>query len=192
MAGARNSLDGGGGGGGSGAPGTPTKPSGKVPGGSPGLLTSTGGLFGLGGQLLIPYRDLITNRFYIALINPSDFNSEEESTYFFPQEDVQPGRVVNVHKLEIEYRNLGVCSFSCGVIVYVPNKNPQQPGVYKTKSVNFKIGSDKADNLLYTVFANLVISGMRPQAFIHREANAGPMSVTRVMMVGNADEKDLM
>lgn len=189
----RNNLDGGGGGGGSGPPGPPKPPAGKVPGGSPGLLTSTGGLFGIGGQLLIPYSDLRTKRFYIALIDPNNFDSEEDSQYFFPEEDVQPGKRIDVHKLEVEYRNIGVGKVSFGVTGYVPDpKDPTKPGTFTQKTKEVTLGTAKPDGKLYTIFVNLIISVIRPQAFLFRKFNSGPCAVTRVMMIGNSDEKDFM
>jgi len=161
--------------------------------GSPGLLTSTGGLFGANYQLLMPLFDATFQKTYLALFNDDDFNCEEAAFYTFRQEDVQPFRNVSVHKLIINYRELGEARFTIGVQAYIEDTDS-----FKTESRLVRIVKAKnrkglfPDKTLRTKQISLVISGQRPQIFISREPNSGPLSITRVMMVGKADQKDFV
>lgn len=169
-------------------------PSGKTTiHGSPGLLTSTGGLFGSNYKLLMPLFDEVFNKTYLALIDPEDNNCEEEAFYLFKQEDVLPSRVVSVHKLIVVYEELGPARFSVGVQVYIRKTNK-----FYQKSVELKITDRKdrtapfPDGKLRELPVDLVIEGERPQIFIARRANSGPISITRIHMIGHADEKEVI
>lgn len=161
--------------------------------GSPGLLTSTGGLFGANYRLLMPLFDSVFDKTYLAFIDPEDNNCEEEAFYLFKQEDVMPGRVVSVHKLLVYYKELGAAKFSVGVQVYIRKTNK-----FYQKSVELKITDRKdrtapfPDGKLRELPVDFVIEGERPQVFIIRRANAGPLCVTRIHMVGNANEKEVL
>jgi hypothetical protein len=182
-----------------GRPGPPYKPpvGNSTIKGSPGLLTSSGGLFGSGYQLLMPMFDGIFNKVYFALIDPSNSDTEEAAFYTYRQEDVMPNRSVSVHLLIITYRELGPATFTVGVQTYIEEEDS-----YKTSSRIVKIAPRPAkkgkpstfpDKLLHTKKVNIeVISGQRPQPFWSRLANSGPVAITRMMMVGHADEKDLI
>jgi hypothetical protein len=188
----RGNLDGGGRGGGMGSPGlpAPAPAKGKNPGGSPGLLTSTGGLFGLTGALFAPFLNTDSDTNYALLFDPSDFNCEEDAFYDFKVEDVNVGCSCTIHKLVVIYRNIGLVEVTFGVRVYQPlavgNKKfvtAKQTKVIGTKKPNFK---------LYTENFNVEASGERPQAFMFRKANKGPLSVVSVVMVGDAQEVKLL
>lgn len=161
--------------------------------GSPGLFTSTGGLFGSNYKLLMPLFDSVFDKTYLALIDADDGNCEEEAFYIFKQEDVMPSRVVSVHKLIVLYEELGPARFTVGVQVYLrqPNKFYQQ-----SKEVFIKPRKDKdnpfPDGKLRELPIDLVIEGERPQVFIRRKGNSGPLSITRIHMIGKADQKDIL
>jgi len=171
-----------------------TPPSGKSTiKGSPGLLTSTGGLAGASFKLLMPLFDSVFDKTYCALIDADNNDCEEESFYLFRQEDVMPGRICSVHKLLITYKELGVATFSIGVQVYLrePNKFYQNSVELKITKRNQK-GMPFPDGKLRTIAADFVIEGERPQVFIRRKANSGPLAITRVHMIGKADQKDIL
>lgn len=161
--------------------------------GSPGLLTSTGGLFGSNYKLLLPVFDAVLNRTFLAIIDPANNDSETEAFYIFKQEDVMPSRVVSVHKLVIMYRELGAAKFSVGVQVYIRKANK-----FYQKSVLCQIKKridpqvPFPDGKLRELPVDLVIEGERPQVFIRRDANSGPLAITRVHMIGHADEKEVV
>jgi hypothetical protein len=185
-------LPNGGGGGRGGGPFRP--PVGKSTlKGSPGLITSTGGLFGTNFNLLMPLFDTVFNKTYLALVDPDNNDTEEEAFYIFKQEDVMPSRVVSVHKLIVVYRELGPAKFSVGVQVYIRKANK-----FYQKSVALQIVDRKditapfPDRKLRELPVDLVIEGERPQVFIRRKANSGPLCITRIHMVGHADEKEVV
>jgi len=181
-------------GGGSGGRNPYKPPSGKSTiHGSPGLLTSTGGLFGLNFKLLMPLFDSVFDKTYCALIDPEDNNCEEEAFYLFRQEDVMPSRFISVHKLIVVYKELGPAKFSIGVQVYNRDANK----FYQTsKQVEIKNRQDRTapfpDGKLRELPVDFVIEGERPQVFIRRKANSGPLCITRVHMIGKADQKDIV
>lgn len=161
--------------------------------GSPGLLTSTGGLFGTDFKLLMPLFDSVFDKTYLALINPDDNNCEEEAFYLFKQEDVMPSRTVSIHKLIVVYKELGPARFSVGVQVYIrkTNKFYQQSRLLTIKPRNDR-DAPFPDGKLRELPVDLVIEGERPQVFISRKANSGPLCITRIHMIGKAEEKEVL
>jgi len=191
--GGRYILDGGGHGGGTNPPSPPSPPppKGKNPGGSPGLLTSTGGLFGLTGALFAPFLNTKNGTNYALLLDPFDFNCEEDAFYDFKVEDVNIGRSCDIHKLVVIYRNIGQGKITFGVRVYQPQgKTDKEKFIVKT--VTKTLGTKKPNNKLYTQNIDLVVSGERPQAFMTRRADDGPISIVSVVMVGDAGELKLL
>src|SRR4051812_18879383 len=59
---------------------------------NPQLLTSTGGLAGIFGQVLLPLEDMISGNGFFYVIDPTNFNTEEDCTYFFRVETVKEGQ----------------------------------------------------------------------------------------------------
>jgi len=162
--------------------------------GSPGLLTSTGGLIGTNFALLMPVFDIKFQKTYLAFIDSSDFNTEDDCFYTFRQEDVMINRKVSVHLLVVTYREIAKATFTIGVQVFMAETNS-----FKISSKEVKIDKplDKkaifpSGSLKTKKIPISVIAGERPQVFISRKADSGALAITRVMMVGKADEKDLM
>lgn len=189
----RGNLDGGGRGGTNGPPSLPAPPPsrGTNPGGSPGLLTSTGGLFGLTGALFAPFLDSKTGANYALLFDPSDFNCEEDAFYDFKVEDINPGRSCDIHKLVVIYRNLGLVKVTFGVRAYLPLVKKDQDK-FVTKTVTKMLGTKVPNFKLYTINIDLVVSGERPQVFMSRKADDGPLTIINVIMVGDAGETKLL
>lgn len=181
-------------GGGPGPGGGYQPPSGKTTiRGSPGLLTSTGGLFGINSKLLMPLFDSVFAKTYLAFIDVSNNNSEEEAFYLFKQEDVMPSRTVSVHKLIVVYKELGPAKFTVGVQVYIRKVNKFfQKSVALQISDRHDITAPFPDGRLRELPVDLVIEGERPQVFIRRLANSGPLCITRIHMIGHADEKEVI
>lgn len=181
-------------GGGRGPTGPYKPPAGKSTiKGSPGLVTSTGGLAGTNFKLLMPLFDSVFDKTYLALIDPDNNDSEEEAFYIFRQEDIMPSRVVSVHKLIVYYKELGAAKFSMGVQVYIRKTNK-----FYQKSIPLEIktrvekGVPFPDGKIRELPVDFVIEGERPQIFIRRKADSGPLCITRVHMIGHADEKEVV
>lgn len=164
--------------------------------GSPGLLTSTGGLSGTNFQLLMPLFDATFGKTYFALVDPNNNDCEEPCFYTFRSEDVMVNRQVSIHKVIITYRELGAAKFTVGIQAFLEEKN-----YFKTVSKNviiappktgdkFRMAREFPDGKLHTKKVSLMIDGERPQLFISRLPNSGPLCITRMMMCGHADQKD--
>lgn len=167
----------------------------KNPGGTPGLLTSTGGLYGTNGVLLTPVVNATTGKSYIMLMDPSNFNTEENAEYDFPQVIPQghEGEDVSCHLIVLKYRELGAAQFSINITTYVRNEDtfvtqpfpvtiPPLP-LSKARQATFP------DERIHTFYISLpVITGERPQVTVTRNANSGPLSITSLTLCGNADQ----
>jgi len=181
----------------------PTYHGGGNLGGSPGLITSTGGLFGISGLLMAPAINQTTGRSFIVVFDPTNFSCEEQAQYTYRQEanyDKIPGegREASIHLLILKYRELGVASFSVNITVFkkvlddfitvqIPVNIPVIPLAKMTKSRR----NNFPDGRIHTVRLeppNGVVQGERPQVTYTINANAGPVSVTKLIMCGNADE----
>jgi len=164
---------------------------------SPGLYTSVGGLTGALGALIVPIQNTITNRFYVEKRDPTNFNCEENAIYYFRQENIKTTYAVTNHKLIVIYRNIGLVTvtfnltvFRRGVTQVSGNKVTIQQGTYKTVSKTLTLGTNNPDKKLYTIDFNIANSGERPQVWFYVNANAGPLSIISVLLIGNADEKE--
>lgn len=179
------------------APKPPSNKGNSPIGSSPGLLSSTGGLFGSDGLLLCPLVDNFSNAFYLGVWDPAIFDTEEDCIYNFPQENVKLNYAVSSYKLIVIYRNIGkvtvtfnLSGFRKGLTTYQNNIAQIQQGTYKTLSKTMILGNNPPDNLLYTIDFNIVNPGERPQVSILRKANKGPLSIVSVTLYGNADENE--
>lgn len=164
---------------------------------SPGLITSTGGLFGQAGLLLIPFFDFRSGKYYLATWDASNFNTEEDVFYYFRQENVKQDRAITNHKIVVTYRNLGIftvtfflTTFRKGLTTYEDGVAIEQQGTYHTVSKTLTLGTKNPDGKLYTIDFNLVNEGIRPQIYCDRKAMAGPMSITSVLLAGTMNEDD--
>ncbi len=181
--------------GGSGSSGGGTRPGGggggssKPLGAQPSLITSTGGLVGFNNTLLIPFFDTRTGMEYFVTYDPTNFNCEDDCIYKFRLESVAPGRTIDIHKVFIEYRDLGKVTFTTRVEATQYNKaTKKETLVYK--SVVSTVG--KGDKKIHSLFVDLKVNGERPQLIIIRKADDGPFSLVRAMLVGNSSEEQLV
>jgi hypothetical protein len=169
---------------------------GRTAGISPGAITSTGGLFGGLGLLLIPVFNAQSNSYFLTTWDGTNFDTEEDCHYEFRQEDLKVGYAATDHKIIVIYRNLGkvkvtfnLTVFRRGLTTYEKNVAVIQQGTYKTVSKTMELGSNPPDKKLYTIDFNMVNSGERPQISFDRRANKGPLSIISVTLCGNVDEK---
>jgi hypothetical protein len=188
-------------------PGNPYNPKVPIPvktgasatlGGNPGLVTSTGGLFGINGLLLTPVFNTKTGKSYILLMNPNNFNCEENCEYDFPQEipprnAPQEGRDVSCHLIILKYREIGYAQFTINVTTFQKNTDtfttypydvsiPPLPLTSKARKQAFP------DQRIHTLRIPIDVPGERPQVSITSNGNAGPYSIISLVLCGNADE----
>ena len=173
--------------GGSGHGTKPYSPPGTTPslGAQPGLITSTGGLYGQNYVLMAPYYHTLTGRFCFLYYDPNDFDCEDDCVYDFPMEDIQAGRAIDVHKVFLTYRDLGAVKFKLSVSATQYDKATKTEKV-NSQTVNIAWG--KGDKQLHSYYVDLKVVGERPQLHIYRAANSGPLSITRAIMCGHGDE----
>jgi hypothetical protein len=181
--------------------------SGHTVGNSPGLLTSTGGLYGYNGLLLAPAYNRITGKSFILLLDATNFNCEEDSQYSFRQEAnfgniSGEGRTCSIHLIILKYRELGSVSFNFNITVFnqilddyvnvvIPVSLPVIPFARMTKLRKNSFPDGRIHTVKLTPPCG-VVSGERPQLSITISGNNGPLSITKVIMCGNADESAQM
>jgi len=187
---------GGSGGGGGYVGGGGTKTTSGTIGGSPGLLTSTGGLTGLLGACYQPFFNPQTRAYYLALIDPTNFDTEEDGFYNFPEPDAPNGvgRVVTIHRVVMTYREIDKAKFNFGIETYLADIDDfvqvTVPIVIAPPNGNKKRALSFPDGKIHTKRFGIVATGERPQPFTQRLANSGAYSIIKVVLCGNADEQD--
>lgn len=165
---------------------------------NPGLLTSTGGLYGLNGVLLSPVYNTVTNKSFILSMDPTNFNCEENCEYDFPQEipprnAPQEGRDVNCHLVILKYREIGYASLTLNITTFQKNTDsfntysypvsiPPIPLTSKARKQSFP------DNRIHTLRIPIDVPGERPQITVTSNGSAGGYSIISIVLCGNADE----
>lgn len=173
-------------------------PSNPQLGTNPGLITSSGGLFGINGVLLTPVINNITGNSYILLMDPSNFNCEDDGEYDFPQEipprnAPQEGRDVTCHLIILKYREIGFAQFTINITTFEKDTDsftsypfvvniPSKPLTTKARKTNFP------DKRIHTLRIPINVPGERPQVTINFKGNSGAHSITSLVLCGNADE----
>jgi len=171
-----------GGGGGGGA--SPLAPKGAS---NLSLITSTGGINGTSSLLLVPIYITHLQKFVFASFDPTNFNCEEDCFYNFKMEDMKLGRNVDVHKVYLQYRDLGKVTFTVSVSAMLLNRKTNK-STLNNASKDLILGT--GDGLIHSKFIDLKVQGERPQLSITRKANNGPLSIIAAMLVGNMAEEE--
>lgn len=177
--------DSGGGGGGGGRTGgnTGSKAGGPVVSFVPFL--ENGGFAATAYFLFVPAQGVGGNSF-IGVFASTNFNDGTDgSTYFYRQEEVIVGRVHHVRRIILVYRDLGIATITVGV------QGPDDNNVVQVASKTIQLGTAAASGNLLTAFVDISIACFRPQAFISRAANAGPVSNISLTLIGEADDSSL-
>lgn len=154
--------------------------------GSPGVITSTGGLFGIEPVLAYPVFDNILSVSYVAILDVTDFNCEEPAFYFFRIEDIVEGHKPTLRRIRIRYRDLGVCKVTFAVI----GENTQSPSLDNQQLEDIIIGTEKADGRIKTAYASVVLTDLAMQCYIVRDANRGPLDIISVTLLGVEGDED--
>ncbi len=183
--------------------GIPPKSSGASSriGANPGLLTSTGGLVGANGLLFTPALNATTGKNVLINHDITDFNCENSSEYDFRQEanygqQSGEGREASFHLIILKYRELGVAVFSINITVFKQDSDSFETVQIPVSIPVLPLISDKRkkafpDGRIHTVKLyppKQVITGERPQVSITRRGDSGPVSITKLVLCGNADE----
>lgn len=169
---------------------------------SPGLLTSTGGLVGASSLLVAPCISALSGATLVTIFDPTNFDTEESAEYDFPQETMYGEfngecKFASINKVKVKYRELGIASCSINITVYLPKIDDFKTVQMPLKIPHIKLSKARQqtfpDGKLHTVTLHPVpgvITGERPQVTITRNAKSGPLSITRVILYGDADNTD--
>jgi len=90
-----------------------------------------------------------------------------------------------VRRVIMQYKDIGVVKLT----ISIDGTNDDNKAI--TSSAIVTIGSAAATGKIYTKFIDLVFTGFRPQLTWQRAANAGPVCVTSMSMVGEVEEVTL-
>ena len=145
---------------------------------NPQLLTSTGGLAGIFGQVLLPLQDMITGAGFFYVVDPTNFNTEEDCTYFFRVETIKEGQFPTIERIRIRYRDIGKVTVTFNVTGYT------RDGDYKTYSKTVTFGTDSKSGTpsfrIRTTYVDIQATLESPQIVMQRAANAGPLCIIAV------------
>lgn len=171
---------GGGGGGTTGGGGSPANPS---------LLPVSGGVSGLTSVVVAPGID---NNGDLAMLffDTDNFDTEADSVVQFRIEESE-GVQVQINRLRIKYRNLGICTITVELIGMFSSAlqtitlgNPTvMNGTRAVKSIS--------DNRIYNAYVDFVFTDESPQVVITRPAGNGPLSIISITLLGTAHKPDL-
>lgn len=152
---------------------------GSGPGGNPTIdlsqVTSTGGLSGLQGAVIVFGKSDFFEQAVGWEFDITDFNCEEEAEYHFKIEEVEVYRQPTVTKVILRYRDLGKAILTA----YFVGNVLQDSKVSKMITVVF---GGKVDNNIYTTTFDLTCTFEAPQLILTRQALSGPVSLTKVMI----------
>lgn len=155
------------------------------PGANPANVSASGGLFGITGQLLW-FGNSISFPFPIVyVLDPSNFNCEEDCEYDFKIEEVALYRQPTVHRVILRFRDIGRATLNFFISGNVLGES------VVSKIVTVVIGG-KRDNKIYTATADISFTCEAPQLKIFRNANAGAFSLTKVMLDMSYGDGDII
>lgn len=137
------------------------------------LLTSTGGLLGSFGLFLVGAQTQNTLDNFVFLLDNEDFNTEEDFEYYFREEEIKEGYFPTINRVRLIYEDYGLCKITVGVM-----------SEQRKREVTIEIGSTKPTYKTKTAYADIQITGERPQLYIKRKANAGPLVLIKATLLG--------
>lgn len=150
---------------------------------SPPPAVETTSLLQVFRQLLVP--SLGTTGKVLSYYDAAVLNdSADSATYVYKAEDIIADRVPTTRRVVITYLDLGVATLSVSVTAINDN------GVVVNQQVSVTLGTAAATGVLATAYADLAVTGYRPQVTLFRAANGGPIAISHVMATGTI-EKDV-
>jgi hypothetical protein len=142
---------------------------------------SNGGYIGSLNLLLIPAEDANGNG-VIWTLDPTNFNDPASMSFYnWKVEDVIAGRVPTINRVIISYRDLGVANPN----FTLSGTNDQGQAVSLTVPVT--IGNTVPLGIILTTIVGIAFSAQNLQLSMERDANAGPVSITKVRMEGRVE-----
>ena len=145
----------------------------------------SGGLSGTWGVLMFPLWDITSSSMTFEALDLNNFNTEQPGIYAFRVEDFTEGTTVTINRIRIKYRNLGPCKFALtlqGMYSFITKLMQIGPG---TKNGQNRAIPNQADGRLYIAYCDLVFTDESPQLIISREANAGPLDIVSITLMGS-------
>ena len=179
-----------------GTPSVPQTPSsgGVTPATSVNVPVSNGGVFAQTQIAIFPCFNVPSNRTeYHAFDVTQGFNdpyAASDYSWRVEQPGAQQGstgifRQATVRRIILTFRDLGQVTAT----FTITGANDNQDVVSQSTSLGF--GSKAPTLRLFTIPINFQITCLLPQLSVHRDANAGPLSIVQVVMVGEVEEVTL-
>src|SRR5882762_5664891 len=142
-------------------------------------FSENGGFAATQALLFVPVQTADQGISYIGVFDPADFNDDQDgSSYTYRAEDVMPNRQPTVRRVIMQYKDIGMVKLT----ISIEGTNDDNEAI--TSSAIVTIGSAAATGKIFTKFIDLVFTGFRPQLTWQRAANAGPVCVVSMSMVG--------
>jgi hypothetical protein len=138
-------------------------------------VSSTGGLSGSKGLVLVFGKGIFLQQSLGWQFDSTNFDCEEDSEYRFKVEEIEVYRQPTVNNIIIRYRDIGQATINC----FIAGNVLGSAVVSKIVTVVF---GGKADNKIYTTKFDLTFTCEAPQLIITRNANSGPDSIVKVLM----------
>jgi hypothetical protein len=149
---------------------------------SPPPATETTSLLQVFRYLLVP--SLGTTGKVLSYYNAGVFDdSADAATYIYKAEDIIADRVPTTRRVIVTYIDIGVATLH--VTVNAVNDN----GVLVTQQAAITIGTVGASGLLATAYADLAVTGYRPQITLFRAAGGGPIAISHVVATGTIEKE---
>ena len=169
--------------------GTPQIPTGGNLPGTPSVYVppSNGGVLATSKMALFPCFNATENQSQFMAFDPTQgFNDMvNPSSYNFKVEEVQPYRTPTVRRVIVSYTDLGQVT----VVFTMTGCNDLQQVVSVSKSQ--VLGNEEPTNGILTQKVDISLTAMNQQLNISRAANAGPLSITKVWIIGEYEEVKL-
>lgn len=166
----------------------------QIPGGGnlPGAPTvyvpqSNGGVFGVAKMALFPCFNATDNACEFMAFDPTQGFDDEvnPSSYNFRVEDFLPYRTATVRRIIVTYTDLGQVE----AVFTLTGCNDDQKVV--TQSAAITLGNQTPTQAILTQKIDLMLTAMNQQLNISRAAGAGPLSITKVWLIGEVEEVKL-
>jgi hypothetical protein len=136
---------------------------------------------------LFPVFNSADDRCEFMAFDPTQSNNDElnESSYTFRVEDFGPFKTPTVRRVILSYLDLGEVTLT----LTLTGCNDNQEVV--SEDTEITIGNNPPTNAILTQKVDLQLTAMNQQLNIYRAPDAGPMSLTKVWLIGEVEEVKL-
>ena len=148
------------------------------------LPSSNGGIFAETEVCLYPCLNVVTNKMEYRTFDTTQTQNDpvNPSSYMWRVEQIKAYRNPTVRRILWTYMDLGQVS----VTWTATGTNENQQAV--SASTSLGVGNNPATKQMMTVEVDLVLTAMNLQLSVSKAAGAGPLSVVKVVMVGEYEE----